>query len=135
VLATRFLARYCASNGLPLDAKIFSAEAIEQFRRYRWPGNIRELENTVSRAALTAPGRLIRGSDVEFLRAQATSSCGPEAPPRLPTLREAERSHIARALAAAAWNKKEASRILEISRGTLYRKIVEYGLDPNMNIP
>jgi transcriptional regulator with GAF, ATPase, and Fis domain len=134
VLATRFLARYCASNGLPLDAKIFSAEAIEQFRRYRWPGNIRELENTVSRAALTAPGRLIRGSDVEFLHAQTTSSCGPEAPPRLPTLREAERTHIVRALAAAAWNKKEASRMLEISRGTLYRKILEYGLDPNMNI-
>jgi transcriptional regulator with GAF, ATPase, and Fis domain len=135
VLATRFLARYCASNGLPLDAKIFSADAIEQFRRYRWPGNIRELESTVSRAALTAPGRLIRGSDLEFLHATAATPGGPEAPPRLPTLREAERSHIARALAAAAWNKKEASRMLEISRGTLYRKIVEYGLDPQMKVP
>ena len=31
-------------------------------------------------------------------------------------------------LDAAAWNKKEAARLLEISRGTLYRKIVEYGL-------
>ena len=34
-------------------------------------------------------------------------------------------------LDAAAWNKKEAARLLEISRGTLYRKIVEYGLEPN----
>ena len=93
VLASRFLARYCAANGLPLDAKMFSAEAIARFQAYPWPGNIRELESTVSRAALTAPGRVIRGDDVEFLHAHATPAS--YAPPRLPTLREAERTHIA----------------------------------------
>ena len=132
VLASRFLARYCASSGLPLDAKIFSAEAIARFQTYPWPGNIRELESTVSRAVLTAPGRVIRGSDVEFLHAHAMpASC---AAPRLPTLREAERAHIVRTLAAAAWNKKEAARMLEISRGTLYRKILEYGLEQNTKV-
>ena len=132
VLATRFLARYCATNGLPLDAKTFSAEAIAQFQAYPWPGNIRELESTVSRAALSAPGRVIRGSDVEFLHAHATPAS--YAPPPLPTLREAERAHIVRALAAAAWNKKEAARMLEISRGTLYRKIREYGLEQDAKV-
>jgi DNA-binding NtrC family response regulator len=127
VLASRFLARYCSANGLPLDAKIFSAEAIVQLQAYPWPGNIRELESTVSRAALSAPGRIIRDTDVEFLHDHAS----PEAfaPPRLPTLREAERAHILRALEATSWNKKEAARLLDISRGTLYRKIVEYQLD------
>ncbi|MDA1183724.1 MAG: sigma-54 dependent transcriptional regulator [Acidobacteria bacterium] len=133
VLATRFLARYCASNGLALDAKIFSADAIERFRRYPWPGNIRELESTVFRAALTSPERMIRGSDVEFLHTHAMEQRSDEAP-QLPTLREVERRHIARVLAAAGWNKKEASRMLEISRGTLYRKIVDYGLDPKMKV-
>ena len=52
-------------------------------------------------------------------------------PAKLPTLREAERTHIMRALEEAGWNKKEAARMLEISRGTLYRKILEYGLDPD----
>jgi transcriptional regulator of acetoin/glycerol metabolism len=33
-------------------------------------------------------------------------------------------------LEAVGWNKKEAARVLDISRGTLYRKILEYGLDP-----
>ena len=33
-------------------------------------------------------------------------------------------------LGAVAWNKKEAAEVLEISRGTLYRKISEYGLEP-----
>ena len=44
------------------------------------------------------------------------------------TLREAERTHIMRVLEATAWTKKEAARLLAISRGTLYRKIVEYRL-------
>ena len=111
---------------------MFSAEAIAQFLAYPWPGNIRELESTVSRAALTAPGRVIRGNDVEFLHALATPAS--YAPPRLPTLREAERTHIARALEATSWNKKEAARTLEISRGTLYRKILEYGLERNLKV-
>ena len=133
VLASRFLARYCAANGLPLDAKTFSAEAMSQFQAYPWPGNIRELESTVSRAALSAPGRLIRDTDIEFLHARPAS--GAWVPPRLPTLREAERAHILRALEATTWNKKEAARILEISRGTLYRKILEYGLEPRQAGP
>ena len=128
VLAGRFLARYCAANGLPLDAKTFAPEAIAQLQTYPWPGNIRELESTVSRAALSAPGRVIRDTDVEFLHAHPAPDGF--APARLPTLREAERAHIHRALESTGWNKKEAARILEISRGTLYRKILEYGLEP-----
>jgi DNA-binding NtrC family response regulator len=129
VLANRFVARYCANNGLQLDAKVFAPEALSRLNLYPWPGNIRELESTVSRAALSAPGRVIRDTDIEFLHPVAAPAA--EAPPRLPTLAEAERAHIIRVLDAAAWNKKEAARLLEISRGTLYRKIVEYGLEPN----
>ncbi|MGH9346107.1 MAG: sigma-54 interaction domain-containing protein [Vicinamibacterales bacterium] len=128
VLANRFLARYCAANGLPLDAKSFAREAMDSMQAYHWPGNIRELESTVSRAALSAPGRVIRDSDIEFLHAQATPA--PDTPARLPSLRESERSHIVRVLEAVSWNKKEAARILDISRGTLYRKIVEFSLLP-----
>jgi DNA-binding NtrC family response regulator len=132
VLANRFVARYCATNGLPLDAKVFAPEAISRLNSYPWPGNIRELESTVSRAALSAPGRVIRDTDIEFLHPVAAPAA--EAPPRLPTLAEAERAHIIRVLDAAAWNKKEAARLLAISRGTLYRKIVEYGLEPSARV-
>jgi DNA-binding NtrC family response regulator len=128
VLASRFLARYCASNALPLDGKVFSPEAMAQLQSYSWPGNIRELESTVSRAALSAPGRVIRDTDIEFLHAHG--GVASDGPARLPTLAEAERAHIIRALEGTGWNKKEAARVLDISRGTLYRKIVEYGLEP-----
>jgi DNA-binding NtrC family response regulator len=128
VLAQRFLARYCAANGLPIDSKVFSREALDQFASYGWPGNIRELESTVSRAALSAPGRTIRGTDIDFLHAGAAPAATP--PARLPSLRQTERAHIVRVLDAVGWNKKEAADVLEISRGTLYRKITEYGLEP-----
>jgi transcriptional regulator with PAS, ATPase and Fis domain len=129
VLANRFLGRYCASNGLPLDAKQFSREADDLLISYHWPGNIRELESTVSRAALSAPGRVIRAADIEFLHGRLPQ---PESEPSsgLSTLREAERVHITRVLEAVEWNKLEAAKILDISRGTLYRKIEEFGLEP-----
>jgi two-component system response regulator AtoC len=129
VLAQRFLARYCAAQGLPGDAKGFTREALDALTLYAWPGNIRELESTVSRAALSAPGRLIRAQDVEFLHTR------PEVPAssamQLPTLAEAERAHIVRVLESVQWNKKEAARVLNISRGTLYRKIADYSLEPD----
>ena len=127
VLAQRFLGRYCAANDLPADGKSFAKEAVDLLMQYHWPGNIRELESTVSRAALSSPGRVIRPGDIEFLHA---SEAPVEVPrERLPTLAEAERSHIARVLESVQWNKKQAAAVLEISRGTLYRKIVEYGME------
>src|SRR5919198_1692934 len=127
VLAQRFLARYCAANGLPLDGKSFAKEAFDLLTQYHWPGNIRELESTVSRAALSSPGRVIRPADIEFLHAAETPV--EAARERMPTLAEAERAHIVRVLESVNWNKKQAAAVLEISRGTLYRKIVEYGLE------
>jgi DNA-binding NtrC family response regulator len=128
VLAERFLARYCAAQGLPLDSKNFSREALDLFLGYQWPGNIRELESTVARAALSAPGRTIRATDVEFLH--ATIATAQPSGDRLPSLAETERAHIVRVLEAVHWNKKEAARVLDISRGTLYRKILDYQLEP-----
>src|SRR3989441_10322454 len=94
VLAQRFLARYCAAQGMPLDSKSFSREALDLLMNYHWQGNIRELESTVSRAALSAPGRAIRATDVEFLHATSTT---PQASgEQMPSLAEAERAHIVR---------------------------------------
>jgi len=82
----------------------------------------------VSRAALSAPGRAIRATDIEFLH--ATTTAPQPSGEHMPSLAEAERAHIIRVLEAVQWNKKEAARVLDISRGTLYRKIVEYQLEP-----
>jgi DNA-binding NtrC family response regulator len=126
VLAQRFLARNCAAQGLAPDGKSFTRDALDVLVSYPWPGNIRELESTVSRAALSAPGRTIRASDIEFLHALMPTTASSD---RMPSLAEAERAHISRVLDTVQWNKKEAARVLAISRGTLYRKIAEYSLE------
>ena len=128
LLAQRLLAAYCAANGVPLDSKVFESATLDLLTSYHWPGNIRELESTISRGALSAPGRGIRPQDIEFLHASEVPA--DVSPQRLPSLREAERTHIVRVLEDVGWNKKQAAQVLEISRGTLYRKIVEYSLEP-----
>ena len=72
-------------------------------------------------------GRVIRPADIEFLHASETPV--ESSRERMPSLAEAERAHISRVLESVQWNKKQAAAVLEISRGTLYRKIVEYGLE------
>jgi transcriptional regulator with PAS, ATPase and Fis domain len=132
VLAQRFLVRYCAATALPPDGKAFSKEALDLLTRYHWPGNIRELESAVSRAALSSTGRTIRPDDIELLHVNQLPAGARE---RLPSLAEAERAHIERVLHAVRWNKKQAAQVLEISRGTLYRKITEYGLENEASPP
>ncbi|HEY8534968.1 MAG TPA: helix-turn-helix domain-containing protein, partial [Vicinamibacterales bacterium] len=65
--------------------------------------------------------------DIEFLHTMSPAATPAD---RLPTLAEAERAHIQRVLESVQWNKKEAARILDVSRGTLYRKIAQYQLTP-----
>jgi len=134
VLAERFLVQYCSAQGLPLDSKRFAPDALDRLMHYPWPGNIRELEATVSRAALSA-GRSIRAEHVQFLHAQPTRVMSPTAAPAvIRTLREVEAAHIQQVLDALGWNKKKTARLLKISRETLYRKIAEYTLCPGGDI-
>ena len=128
VLATRVADQYCAAHGLPPGAKVLSPDALARLQAYPWPGNIPELESTVSRAALSSPGTLIRDADITFVHPSAATARTPP-PSGLRTLADAERAHIQRILTSVAWNKKEAAHVLQISRGTLYRKIFEYNLE------
>ena len=114
LLAHRLLVRYCDANGLAIDSKAIDQGALDLLGSYHWPGNIRELESTISRAAVSAPGDVIRAEDVQFLH-----PLKPVDRPRaqLSSLREAERVHIQLVLEEVAWNKKQAAKILEISRG------------------
>jgi transcriptional regulator with AAA-type ATPase domain len=126
VLANRFVARYCAANGLPLDAKVFSDEAVSRLISYHWPGqHPRAGEHGGARGAFSPGSRDPRWRHRVPARAHVGRP-GLRRRLRLPTLRDAERTHIQRVLEAVSWNKKEAARVLEISRGTLYREILEY---------
>ncbi|MBI4859134.1 MAG: hypothetical protein HY815_02515 [Candidatus Riflebacteria bacterium] len=99
-------------------------------KAHRWPGNIRELKNTIERAAALASASVLQSADVLFdpgSNAEASPGApGRQAPPR--SLEEVEKEAIEAALASTGWNKTEASRILGITPKTLREKIERYGI-------
>ncbi|MDE6445526.1 MAG: sigma-54 dependent transcriptional regulator [Alistipes sp.] len=102
----------------------FDEEAMALLVRYDWPGNLRQLKNTVMSATLLAAGEYIAVRDLpeEIVRAEA-----PAAAPLRDRADEQER--IRRALAAAGGNKSQAARLLGVDRKTLYNKLRQYGME------
>lgn len=134
LLAQMFLEKQCAAEGLPPDARRFTSAALDLLSTHHWPGNIRELIATVSRAALSCEGPVLDARHVGFLPL-VTSSAEPVAVglPAVRPLADVERDHIKAALSATGWNKKETARLLQISRETLYRKIRTFQLSDAAN--
>lgn len=112
---------------LPRDARLTQA-AESALLAYPWPGNIRELRNTLWRAGILAGAGPI---DVVHLGlpgspAPAVVSRAPNAPR---TIEDAEREAIRVALAATADNRTQTAKVLGIARSTLLEKLKKYGLD------
>ena len=105
-------------------------KAMEMLESYRWPGNIRELENTVERAVLLAEGDWITPDDLNFLfpgEEPAPEGAGLLLPASGIRLEDAERELIRQALERTGWVQKEAARLLGVSSRTLNYKISRYG--------
>jgi Nif-specific regulatory protein len=103
-------------------------EVVELFERYPWPGNVRQLENTLQRLALLADGDAISRSTIEQDPALQAALIGKSGRPTL-SLKTNERDRIAQALERAGGNRLEAARLLGVSRATIFRKIKQYGLN------
>jgi two-component system, NtrC family, response regulator AtoC len=114
-----------------------SPQAMARLRGYKWPGNIRELENAIERAVLLSRGDEITEEDLpEEIMA---SSSRPPAPtePRLGDLKEASRQAAGRveidmivsALKKTGGNVTQAAKLLGLSRKGLQIKMREYDLD------
>ncbi len=113
-----------------------SDEMIEIFNHYSWPGNIRELENLLVRAAVVAKGQVLVRSDFPELN-DAPGQHKPagqeedffrDASGRILTLDEVEERHIRRVLKDTKKNKGEICDILGISRPTFERKLEKYNI-------
>jgi len=88
-----------------------------------WRGNVRELENALTRAVILSKGDVILKENLPLDSAEKKLFPGDLVP-----LREVERSYIQHVLDAAQGSKTRASQILQISRPTLDKKIKEYRL-------
>ena len=132
-------------------------EAIELLKSYEWPGNIRELENTIERCLLISNNKHLMKKDIESvlddgvahtqaqkqvapsehkIESSAASPLAPVEPPvknpivtnGIKSLKELEKEAIVLGLERTKWNLTLTSKQLGISRMTLYRKLEQHGL-------
>lgn len=99
-------------------------EAMRRLQTYQWPGNIRELENVLTRAIALTRTDVISADELEF-------SLGADPPPassEVAPLKDAEKEHIKYALTANGWNITHTAKALCISPTTLRKKITDYRL-------
>ncbi len=121
LLARHFLRRFATEQGKEIED--FSPEAMRLLLDHTWPGNVRELENTVEHATVLAKGTRIEASDLPAMLYSAASTIQAT---KQPTLVENEIKLLQEVLEECDWNKKQAAKLLGISRSTLYDKIKKY---------
>jgi two-component system nitrogen regulation response regulator NtrX len=121
-LSEYFLDEFCARNNF--KPKKLSPEVCTVLQGYGWPGNARELRNTIERMAILGSGDLIDTPSIPLeIRLERN------APSTLQQTRDtAERDRILEALEQTNWNVSAASRVLGIERTNLHKRIRVLGL-------
>lgn len=123
LLIADFLETFNKEDGRQVEG--FTSAARKAMLAYSWPGNIRELRNTVESCVVLSRGHEI---DVDDLPPQITSQTGDEEIKIKvgTTLDEAERILILTTIDHCKGNKTRAAEVLGIGRKTLHRKLEEY---------
>lgn len=123
LLAHALLDRFAREQGRNLRG--LTTDAVESIEAYAWPGNVREMENRLKRAAIMADGPQVGVDDLGLPPAQPQSG----ASLNLRQVREAaERNAVLEALARSNGTVSNAADLLGISRPTLYDLMHRFGL-------
>jgi two-component system response regulator HydG len=127
LLANYFLKKYSAEEGR--QAPVLSTEATDMLIQHNWPGNIRELENTMQRNVVLAKGDVIDSIEMPNPKLAAVSThIGND---RFKTIIENERDHILAVLESCNWKisgKGGAAEILDVNVNTLNSRMKKLGI-------
>jgi two-component system NtrC family response regulator len=122
LLARAFVRRHAAAMNPAVTG--LAPDALAAIEAWGWPGNVRELENRIKRAVIMADGKAVTAADLDL-----DAATDEALPLNLRTAREqADRKAIRQALAQADGNISGASRLLGVSRPTLYDLLKSYDL-------
>jgi len=125
LLLEYFAMNFCRKTGRA--PKKFDRGAIEIFRKFPYPGNIRELANYVERIVILSQSEVIDTSQIEMILPQLSQSN------QTGTLKAAseqfERDYIQRAITIAGGNMTRAAEILGLERSHLYKKMKSLGME------
>jgi DNA-binding NtrC family response regulator len=106
----------------------FSPEVLQRFQNYDWPGNIRQLSNTIERAILVEDGILIQPGSVTLPQIQRPAIAAEVAPAGLKLTTEQEKKMILSALEDSLWIQKDAAHQLGISPRALNYRVKKLGI-------
>ncbi len=133
-----FLRKYNQEYGRTLNIDIKTRIFLTE---YRWPGNVRQLENVIKRLVLLSTGQSVdteqvkaildlEGSSVPAVDAEAGAPDAVDAPRerKIVSLDEMERDYLERALEKFGYNISLTAKALEISRKTMHNKLKKYGI-------
>ena len=123
-----------SSRSLRKEIKGFSAEVMERFEAYSWPGNIRQLANTIERAVILEDSDVIGEENISLVKpivsasTEADTLLEPEAVRSTQPLSEHEKDLILKTLEETLWIQKDAADKLGISPRALNYKIRKLGI-------
>jgi DNA-binding NtrC family response regulator len=131
LLAEHFLTTFALDMGKRIES--ISEASIRELCAHSWPGNIRELRNVIERAVVFCEGTVLSTENLigpKKSNAPVTPEDDNGIHLNLETygLQEAEAALISHCLDLTKWNLSKTSKLLKISRGTLYSKMVKLGL-------
>jgi two-component system response regulator HydG len=123
-----FFLRNSRFGGSSQQIKRIDPRVMDVFSNYSWPGNIRELQNTIERLKILAENNEIRLEDIPFtIRLPKARMETTELVFDMP-LEDVEKSHILRTLEHNHGNKTKTAHSLGITIKTLYNKLHRYGI-------
>ncbi|MBT7151307.1 MAG: sigma-54-dependent Fis family transcriptional regulator, partial [Deltaproteobacteria bacterium] len=130
LLTQAFLEKFTAKNNKSIQG--FTPAAMNYLMNYDWPGNIRELMNTIERGVILSRNDFLDIEDFSMLNVGVSQSSQaalePSGPVEILPLEEVEKNAILLALDLTGNNKSETARKLGITRRTLHQKLKRYGM-------
>lgn len=126
LLCAHFLAKFKAIHSSRVSG--INSRGLQKLLDYDWPGNIRELQNTIERSIVMCRGSELTEEDILMGTTHKERTLLINDFEHLPSLKEIEKKYICHVLGATNGKREEAAQILGINRKTLYSKIKEYNL-------